>query len=552
MYRVLYRKWRPQTFEEVYGQPHITATLKNELVSGRVAHAYLFTGSRGTGKTTCAKILSKAVNCLSPHDGDPCNECEICRGIDNGSVLDVIEIDAASNNGVDNIRDLRDEANFTPVKAKYRVYIIDEVHMLSTGAFNALLKILEEPPEHVIFILATTEVHKLPATILSRCQRFDFKRITPEDICARLQYVAEHENITLDEDAAALIAKVADGALRDALSLLDRCCAVDEHITSEVVTKSAGLAGRDYLMRLSECIIKKDCASALGIINELHMNSCDMERLCSEFMFHLRDLMIVKTVKNADSILIATDDELKSLKALAEKLPLEELLYDLNIIEDTFSQIKRSSNKRIPLEMAFVKLCSESLDSENDALLRRISALEAKLASGSFTAAPAPAREIKHETKEPKPQTAPASAKPAEPKKAPEPEKTAEPKPEKTEKPAEHHAPAPSPEGTNGETVQFSRWAEVMDELQKVDAPLHGILNGASGYERDNFILIKSENPALSSFIKQDTHAVLLMKAIFAVTGKRYKIGLYKAPEQHSGKDPLEGLIKKINDFKNS
>lgn len=559
MYRVLYRKWRPQTFEEVYGQPHITATLKNELVSGRVAHAYLFTGSRGTGKTTCAKILSKAVNCLSPHDGDPCNECEICRGIDNGSVLDVIEIDAASNNGVDNIRDLRDEANFTPVKAKYRVYIIDEVHMLSTGAFNALLKILEEPPEHVIFILATTEVHKLPATILSRCQRFDFKRITPEDICARLQYVAEHENITLDEDAAALIAKVADGALRDALSLLDRCCAVDEHITSEVVTKSAGLAGRDYLMRLSECIIKKDCASALGIINELHMNSCDMERLCSEFMFHLRDLMIVKTVKNADSILIATDDELKSLKALAEKLPLEELLYDLNIIEDTFSQIKRASNKRIPLEMAFVKLCSESLDTENDALLRRISALEAKLASGNFTAAssavpvenkPKAPEQIKTAVSEPRPQIKAEEVKKApEPQKADIKEKASEPK---TEAPIEHHAPAPSPEGTNGETVQFSRWAEVMDELQKVDAPLHGILNGASGYERDNFILIKSENPALSSFIKQDTHAVLLMKAIFAVTGKRYKIGLYKAPEQHSGKDPLEGLIKKINDFKNS
>lgn len=474
-------------------------------------------------------------------------------------MLDVIEIDAASNNGVDNIRDLRDEANFTPVKAKYRVYIIDEVHMLSTGAFNALLKILEEPPEHVIFILATTEVHKLPATILSRCQRFDFKRITPEDICARLQYVAEHENITLDEDAAALIAKVADGALRDALSLLDRCCAVDEHITSEVVTKSAGLAGRDYLMRLSECIIKKDCASALGIINELHMNSCDMERLCSEFMFHLRDLMIVKTVKNADSILIATDDELKSLKALAEKLPLEELLYDLNIIEDTFSQIKRSSNKRIPLEMAFVKLCSESLDSENDALLRRISALEAKLASGNFTAAssavpvenkPKAPEQIKTAVPEPRQQVKAEEVKKApEPQKADIKEKAHEPK---TEAPIEHHAPAPSPEGTNGETVQFSRWAEVMDELQKVDAPLHGILNGASGYERDNFILIKSENPALSSFIKQDTHAVLLMKAIFAVTGKRYKIGLYKAPEQHSGKDPLEGLIKKINDFKNS
>ena len=558
-YQALYRKYRPKRFQDVIGQEHITTILKNQILEGHVAHAYLFTGTRGTGKTTCAKILSKAVNCLSPHDGDPCNECEICRGIDNGSVLDVIEIDAASNNGVDNIRDLRDEANFTPVKAKYRVYIIDEVHMLSTGAFNALLKILEEPPEHVIFILATTEVHKLPATILSRCQRFDFKRITPEDICARLQYVAEHENITLDEDAAALIAKVADGALRDALSLLDRCCAVDEHITSEVVTKSAGLAGRDYLMRLSECIIKKDCASALGIINELHMNSCDMERLCSEFMFHLRDLMIVKTVKNADSILIATDDELKSLKALAEKLPLEELLYDLNIIEDTFSQIKRSSNKRIPLEMAFVKLCSESLDSENDALLRRISALEAKLASGNFTAAssavpvennPKAPEQIKTAVSEPRPQTKAKEVKKApEPQKADIKEKAHEPK---MEAPIEHHAPAPSPEGTNGETVQFSRWAEVMDELQKVDAPLHGILNGASGYERDNFILIKSENPALSSFIKQDTHAVLLMKAIFAVTGKRYKIGLYKAPEQHSGKDPLEGLIKKINDFKNS
>lgn len=559
MYRVLYRKWRPQTFEEVYGQPHITATLKNELVSGRVAHAYLFTGSRGTGKTTCAKILSKAVNCLSPHDGDPCNECEICRGIDNGSVLDVIEIDAASNNGVDNIRDLRDEANFTPVKAKYRVYIIDEVHMLSTGAFNALLKILEEPPEHVIFILATTEVHKLPATILSRCQRFDFKRISPEDICARLQYVAEHENIVLDEDAAALIAKVADGALRDALSLLDRCCAVDEHITNEVVTKSAGLAGRDYLMRLSECIIKKDCASALGIINELHMNSCDMERLCSEFMFHLRDLMIVKTVKSADSILIATDDELKALRALAEKMPLEELLYNLNVIEDTFSQIKRASNKRIPFEMAFVKLCSEALDTENDALLRRISALEAKLASGNFTAAssavpvknnPKAPEKIKTAVPEPHQQTKAEEVKKApEPQKADIKEKAHEPK---AEAPIEHHASAPSPEGTNGETILFSRWAEVMDELQKIDAPLHGILNGASGYERDNFILIKSENPALSSFIKQDTHALLLMKAIFAVTGKRYKIGLYKAPEQHSGKDPLEGLIKKINDFKNS
>lgn len=555
MYRVLYRKWRPQTFEEVYGQQHITATLKNELISGRVAHAYLFTGSRGTGKTTCAKILSKAVNCLSPVDGNPCNECEICKGIDNGSILDVIEIDAASNNSVENIRDLRDEVNFTPVNAKYRVYIIDEVHMLSASAFNALLKTLEEPPEHVIFILATTEVHKLPATILSRCQRFDFKRITPEDICARLQYVAEKENIVLDPDAASLIAKVADGALRDALSLLDRCCAVDEHITSEVVTKSAGLAGRDYLIRLSECIIEKDCASALSILNELHMNSCDMEKLCSEFMFHLRDLMIAKTVKSADDILIATEQELNNLKALSQRFPLEELLYDLNVIEDTFSQIKRSSNKRIPLEMAFVKLCSEQFDSDSDALLKRIAALEAKLASGEvYKATPQiketeAAKPIKKAVEEPKNITTP------EPKKAPEPEpEVKQPPVQKTvdEQKADTAPIKKSPEGTNGETVVFPQWAEVIEELRKTDMPLVGLLNGASGYQRDNFILIKSDNSALSSFIRQDMHAAFLSKAVFAVTGNHYKIGLYKAPEPKMTNDPLVGLIKKVDEFKNS
>lgn len=555
MYRVLYRKWRPQTFEEVYGQQHITATLKNELISGRVAHAYLFTGSRGTGKTTCAKILSKAVNCLSLVDGNPCNECEICKGIDNGSILDVIEIDAASNNSVENIRDLRDEVNFTPVNAKYRVYIIDEVHMLSASAFNALLKTLEEPPEHVIFILATTEVHKLPATILSRCQRFDFKRITPEDICARLQYVAEKENIVLDPDAASLIAKVADGALRDALSLLDRCCAVDEHITSEVVTKSAGLAGRDYLIRLSECIIEKDCASALSILNELHMNSCDMEKLCSEFMFHLRDLMIAKTVKSADDILIATEQELNNLKALSQKFPLEELLYDLNVIEDTFSQIKRSSNKRIPLEMAFVKLCSEQFDSDSDALLKRIAALEAKVASGeAYKAAPQiketeAAKSVEKAVEEPKNITAP------EPKKAYEPEPELKQPPVKNTVDEQKTDTAPikkSHEGTNGETIVFPQWAEVIEELRKTDMPLVGLLNGASGYQRDNFILIKSDNSALSSFIRQDMHAAFLSKAVFAVTGNHYKIGLYKAPEPKMTNDPLVGLIKKVDEFKNS
>lgn len=263
MYKVLYRKWRPQVFADVVGQPQVTITLKNELMAGRIAHAYLFTGSRGTGKTTCAKILAKAVNCLDLHDGDPCGNCEICRGIESGSVMDIVEIDAASNNGVDNIRMLREEANFTPAAAKYRVYIIDEVHMLSTGAFNALLKTLEEPPEHVIFILATTEVHKLPATILSRCQRFDFRRIPPQEIAGRLTYVAEQENAVLEEQAGLLLARLADGALRDALSLLDQCLGRSKQVTLEVVQETVGLVGRDHLFALSEAVRGHDSSSAL-------------------------------------------------------------------------------------------------------------------------------------------------------------------------------------------------------------------------------------------------------------------------------------------------
>ncbi|MDO5448424.1 MAG: DNA polymerase III subunit gamma/tau [Clostridia bacterium] len=289
MYQALYRKWRPQVFADVVGQDHITTTLMNEIETGRHSHAYLFTGSRGTGKTTCAKIFAKAVNCEHPINGDPCNECETCKGIDSGAIMDVIEIDAASNNGVDNIRDIRDEANFTPVNGKYRVYIIDEVHMLSTGAFNALLKTLEEPPAHVKFILATTEVHKLPATILSRCQRFDFKRITPEDIAKRLAYVAGEEGLELEADAAMLIARLADGALRDALSILDQCIGHSRHITLDVVNATVGLAGKEYLFALSASILNKDSASALAQINTLHNNSCDMERLCNELTLQKPD-----------------------------------------------------------------------------------------------------------------------------------------------------------------------------------------------------------------------------------------------------------------------
>ena len=281
MYQVLYRKYRPKVFSDVYGQDHVTSTLKNEIENGRVSHAYLFTDSRGTGKTTCAKILAKAVNCEHNVNGEPCNECEVCKGLDNGSIYDVVEIDAASNNGVDNIRELRDDTNYAPTRGKYRVYIIDEVHMLSTGAFNALLKTLEEPPSHVIFILATTEVHKLPATILSRCQRFDFKRIQPETMAKRLNQVAEAEGITLESDAALLIARIADGALRDGLSILDQCAGRGSVVNAQLVSEVAGLAGKEAIYKLSSCISSKDSSSAMSIISELYQNSYDMERYIS-------------------------------------------------------------------------------------------------------------------------------------------------------------------------------------------------------------------------------------------------------------------------------
>ena len=309
MYQVLYRKWRPQVFSDVVGQPQVTVTLQNELKAGRIAHAYLFTGSRGTGKTTCAKILAKAVNCLSLKEGDPCGECESCVGIDNGSVMDVVEIDAASNNGVENIRNLREEASFTPAAAKYRVYIIDEVHMLSIGAFNALLKTLEEPPAHVVFILATTEVHKLPATILSRCQRFDFHRIDPEVIADRLQFVAGEENAHLEREAALLIARIADGGMRDALSLLDQCMGRSSEITLEVVSETAGLAGRDHLFSLADTVLRQNGGQALEQIDELHKASKDMVRLCEELAGHFRNLMLLKTMKNPQNLIVVSQDE---------------------------------------------------------------------------------------------------------------------------------------------------------------------------------------------------------------------------------------------------
>ena len=333
-YQALYRKYRPKTFSEVYGQEHITETLKNELAAGTTVHAYLFTGTRGTGKTSCAKILANAVNCLNLKDGNPCLECDSCKASFEGENTDIVEIDAASNNGVDSIRELRERLNFAPASSKYRVYIIDEVHMLSIGAFNALLKTLEEPPSHVIFILATTEVHKLPATILSRCQRFDFRRIDTAKICERLQFIAKEEGLTLTDSAATLIAAAADGGMRDALSILDLCASSSKDIDEATVEAVCAMAGNDYLLKLADLIKQKDTEKALLMLDKLHNSSVDMLRLLSELISHYRDLMIVKTVKQGARPIVCSTARLNALENQAANYDIKDIMYTLSVLQN--------------------------------------------------------------------------------------------------------------------------------------------------------------------------------------------------------------------------
>ena len=356
MYRALYRKWRPQRFEDVVGQRAIVTALKNQITANRVGHAYLFTGVRGTGKTTCAKIFAKAVNCLHPVNGDPCGECEICKGIDNGSILDVVEMDAASNNGVDDIRDLRDETAYTPSACKYKVYIIDEVHMLSTAAFNALLKTLEEPPAHVIFILATTEIQKVPATILSRCQRYDFTRIGPEDIARRVEYIAGEEKLELSPDGAELIARLADGALRDALSILDTCAGVTAKIDADVVRRMAGVTDRSYLFRISDALEAQDGATALAQLAQLRQQSVDVKRLTEELIAHYRALMLA-ALPGGQSLLSGVSPEEEALYLeKGPQLGQREAIRAIRALGRALEHMTRGSDQRIELELALFGL----------------------------------------------------------------------------------------------------------------------------------------------------------------------------------------------------
>ncbi|MDE7098387.1 MAG: DNA polymerase III subunit gamma/tau, partial [Ruminococcus sp.] len=347
MYKALYRKWRPLTFDDVISQNHITDTIKNQIKNEKTAHAYLFTGSRGTGKTTCARIFAKAVNCPNMKDGNPCLECDICREADENSLTDIVEIDAASNNGVEDIRDLREGAVYSPERCRYKIYIVDEVHMLSVSAFNALLKIMEEPPPYVKFILATTEIHKVPATVASRCQRYDFRRIRQNDIADRLSYIAEQENIELTKDGAFLIAKLADGGMRDAVSLLDQCSVCADKIDAEAVSQTAGIAGNDFLYDILEAVADSDAPKAVAVTAKLYDMSKELTRLCDELIMQLRNIMLIKaSPTNADSIITVMPDDMARLKAIADKSGLDKIMQWLAQFQNCRERMARVMNKR--------------------------------------------------------------------------------------------------------------------------------------------------------------------------------------------------------------
>ncbi|MDR3207684.1 MAG: DNA polymerase III subunit gamma/tau, partial [Oscillospiraceae bacterium] len=377
MYRALYRKWRPVVFSDVVGQRHVTDTLRSELRSGHLSHAYLFTGTRGTGKTSCAKILARAVNCENPQGGDPCNECPSCKGILSGSVMDVIEIDAASYSGVDNIRALRDESVYAPASVKRRVYVIDEVHMLSIGAFNALLTILEEPPAHVLFILATTETHKVPATILSRCQRFAFRRIAPADMAAHLQKVAAGENIALTEEAGLILTRLADGALRDALSLLDQCATVSQgRVDADAVYAALGMAGLETIHALAEAVAAREAARALSLFAAQYEAGRDMASVLDELSTLLRDLLLSDFLADGRS-LSGLDMGGGEARALAARFGKERLLYAITMLQEAQGLLSRGGNRRVDMELCLLRLCDERLSGDPAALEARIARLEA-------------------------------------------------------------------------------------------------------------------------------------------------------------------------------
>ena len=584
MYRALYRKWRPQRFEDVVGQRAIVTALKNQITANRVGHAYLFTGVRGTGKTTCAKIFAKAVNCLHPVNGDPCGECEICRGIDNGSILDVVEMDAASNNGVDDIRDLRDETAYTPSACKYKVYIIDEVHMLSTAAFNALLKTLEEPPAHVIFILATTEIQKVPATILSRCQRYDFTRIGPEDIARRVEYIAGEEKLELTPDGAELIARLADGALRDALSILDTCAGVTAKIDADVVRRMAGVTDRSYLFRISDALEAQDGAAALAQLAQLRQQSVDVKRLTEELIAHYRALMLA-ALPGGQALLsgVSPEEEALYLKK-GPQLGQREAIRAIRALGSALEHMTRGSDQRIELELALFSLSEPPQQMQAvpvQAVPARVAVQPATVqpfasapAAQPFASAPArPAPTAEPTPAEPQEAvpvqpvvpaaSVPQTAVPEQAEISPAPAEETLPLPEEppvqqTETPLPWEEPpasveqpaAPEPvqqpsvppvqektadpvPGKSDKTVQegiapFPYWEQVVQQLQEKDPMLYTYLRKSKAYFDGTRVLIDG-GKTFRDFIRANKDSQRLIKKLIAsVSGVAVPIGPYE------------------------
>ena len=559
-YKALYRKYRPATFSDVVGQEHITETLKSELSEGKIFHAYLFTGTRGTGKTSCAKILAKAVNCISPENGDPCCKCEACRTIDSGEVMDIVEIDAASNNSVDNIRDLREQVAFTPAAAKYRVYIIDEVHMLTLSAFNALLKTLEEPPAHAIFILATTEVHKLPSTILSRCQRFDFKRIDADKIAERIKYIAGLENFTVSDGAASMIAAIADGGMRDALSTLDLCVSADKSIDETTVARVCGMAGDDYLSNLAEFIKNGETENALMLVDKLYNSSVDMLRLLEDMIQHYRNLMIIKTVKNGRRPIVCSAAQLSRLEKSTESYDIKDIMLTLRILQDT-SVLMQNGNRRSEMELMLIKLCNPTLRTDIASLEQRISVLE----NMKTASAPAPELTSDNEIKLRNKSVSPVAASVITEEEIPlpeysdeiipeqvdyMPENAQETEPEQILETSSEQAFTPVPSFDNG-IMQADIWKKVLKDLSLSAPLLGGILNGSDAYIEGEFLLIDSKNPQFAELMNSGNgvYRDKLRRSVETVTGRTFKLGPYRKKTDAPVTNSLQNLRNRLKDF---
>ena len=529
MYYALYRKWRPKVFENIVGQEHIVKTLKNQVRDNKVAHAYLFTGFKGTGKTSCARILAKAVNCLNLQNGDPCNECSNCKGIDNGSILDILEIDAASNNGVENIRGLREEAFFTPSVAKYRIYIIDEAHMLSIGAFNALLKIIEEPPKYVMFILATTDIHKIPATILSRCQQFRFNKINDQDIQNRIMFISQEEKIILQEDAAKMITKLSDGGMRDALSILDSCISYssDNLVDMDIVSQVVSMPENEDILSITKNIIDKDIAKVIDLINKLVRKTIDPYRLSQCLITYFRDIMMFK-ISGSTSNLEADAKSIQELKNHIDKITLSRIFNIINILSDYLNRMTKTTFTQIELEVAMIKIIvdednpikessiTNGINSVLNSILDKLQKLENKVNE----------LEKIHINKNKIVKL-----------------------PDETKDKDSFYANELQVYSANKDIPEVENWSNILEVLTKLNPALNAALKDSKGYidESLGIIFIHSDSEFFLELIRSSVQAKQTLKdAISQVLGKKYKIGPYKKPKKNTNSliDNIEKLAK--------